>query len=163
MRLEHLAGIALPLLIGCGGAAPSDSLAHDATATGDSATAMFEAIPARLATEGPQGWLAVFEGSPTFLMASDGAIAFPSADSAAAFLAAFASAVAAMELEWRDVRITPLGPGLAAVAAGYEERIIRTDGDTLVFDGYVTGVARSRDGSWRLQQLHWSSPRNDRP
>ena len=150
------------LVIACAGGSPAPTDAESA-AIRDSAATMFEAIPARLAADGPEGWLAVFEDSPTFLMASDGAIAFPSADSAAAFLAVFGPTVAAMDLEWRDVHITPLGPGLAAVAAGYDERIIQASGDTLRFGGYVTGVARSRDGTWRLQHLHWSSPRNDGP
>lgn len=161
MQLERLAGIALPLLVGCGGGAGPDPVVHDAEATRDSAAAMFEAIPALLAEQGPRGWLAVFEEAPTFLMASDGVIAFPSADSAASFVTAFAPTVAAMELEWRNPRMTTLAPGVVAIAAGYAERILRTAGDTLVFGGYITGVARSRDGTWRLQQLHWSSPRSE--
>jgi hypothetical protein len=122
---------------------------------------MFEGIPDLLATQGPPGWLVVFEDTPSFLMASDGAVAFPSRDSAVAFLHGFAPTVAAMELDWRDIRITALAPGLAVIAAGYDERIIMVAGDTVAFGGYVTGVARSRDGVWRLQQLHWSSPAAD--
>lgn len=159
MRPSCLIAIGMLASVGCAGSAPPREAAG--VATRDSVAAMFHAIPAVLAEHGPLGWLETFEDSPAFRMSSDGEVVFPSRDSAAAFLTAFAPTVSRMEITWHGVRIEPLAPGVASIGAGYDETIIRTDGSALRFGGYVTAVARSHDGRWRLQQLHWSSPRND--
>ena len=91
-------------------------------------------------------------------MASDGGTAFPDADSLRVFLGSFAPTVSAMTLEWGELRIEPLAPGVTAVAASYTEEITMTGGEADRFGGYVTGVVRLSAGRWQVQHLHWSSP-----
>jgi hypothetical protein len=124
----------------------------------DSARAFFESIPAELAGDGPDAWLRLFDPSTSFFMASDGQVALADRAAAEAFLAGFSPTVARVELVWEDVRIEPLAPGVAVVAAAYREAIVLADGSVSRFGGYVSGVARNRGGSWALQHLHWSSP-----
>ena len=124
----------------------------------DSVTQFVESIPDGLAAGGPTSWLRFFESTPAFFMASDGQVAFPGYDSAQAFLDVFSRSVSGMELVWESLRVEPLAPGAAAVAAAYRESITDTAGATVSFGGYMTGVARNTAGAWRLQSLHWSSP-----
>ena len=124
----------------------------------DSAREFFDSIPEALGENGPMAWLPFFEDSPAFFMATDGAVAFAGYEDAAAFLWAFAPTVSEVEMAWDDVRVETLGDNAAVVAASYSERIVVAD-STLWFSGYVTGVAQRDSGAWRLQHLHWSSPR----
>jgi hypothetical protein len=99
-----------------------------------------------------------FETTPGFFMAVDGQIAFPGADSVTASVRALSRTVSAIDLEWMDLRVEPLGPGVAVIAAAYQESVTDTAGSTVAFAGYMTGVARHTPDGWRLQHLHWSSP-----
>jgi hypothetical protein len=115
-------------------------------------------IPRDLAVDGPIAWLRHFETSPAFSMAVDGRVILPGADSATAYLRALSRTVSAIDLEWTDLRVEPLAPGIAAVAAAYRESVTDTVGSSVAFAGYMTGVARHTSNGWRLQHLHWSSP-----
>lgn len=63
-----------------------------------------------------------------------------------------------MSLRWDDLPVEPLGPGIATIGARYQEVVDMADGTRREFAGYVSGVARSQSGEWRLQHLHWSTP-----
>jgi len=115
-------------------------------------------IPDALAERGPSAWLDFFEDSPSFFMASDGAVVFADPSAARDFLADFAPRVSAMTLTWHDPRFEDLGGGVVAVTAGYDETIRMTDGAESSFGGRMSGVVRRTGGAWRLQHLHWSSP-----
>ena len=95
-------------------------------------------------------------------MVSDGALVFPSNDSAVAFVRSFADGIAVMELEWIDARVEPVGPGLAVLAASYREMLTDTAGAALSLSGYLTALARRTDAGWQLRNLHWSSPQEAR-
>lgn len=153
-----LSGTTVLVVGGCRAAAPTPADVWNRATDLESARSLMESIPPTLAVAGPAGWLDIFEGSASFFMASDGAVTFGDADSLRTFLASFAPTVSAMTLEWGEMKIEPLAPGVTAVAASYTEEITMTDGGTDRFGGYVTGVARSSGGRWRVQHLHWSSP-----
>ena len=146
------------LLSGCAPDQGSGLSPDHALALRDSVTRFLESIPNGLDSDGPVAWLRFFESTPSFFMASDGQVAFPGFDSAQAFLEVFSNSVSGMELIWETLRVEPLAPGVAAVAASYRESITDTAGATVSFGGFMTGIARSTAGAWRLQNLHWSSP-----
>jgi len=155
MGRRFLPGIVLAVLAaGCAGpqAVPEAEVVAEVTA-------FLEGIPARLAAAGPTAWLDVFAAEPGFFMASDGQVAFPDRAAAEAFLADFAPRVEALQLAWDEVRVVPLSATLAAVGTSYAERIDFADGTVARFTGYMTGLARRATDGWRLQHLHWSSPR----
>jgi ketosteroid isomerase-like protein len=142
-------------LAGCGTPAHTDATAVVAI---DSARALFASVPAALAAGGPIAWLGFFEGTPAFFMASDGAIAFADRVSAERFLGDLARQVAEMSLEWHEPRYEHLGGDVVVVTASYDEAIRMVDGTVSSFGGRVSGVIRRREGAWRFQHLHWSSP-----
>jgi hypothetical protein len=138
--------------------APADLDRTHADAIRDSVRQFAVQIARDLARDGPAAWLAHFEDHPRFFMASDGALVFPDHDSATVFVEGLARAIAAVDLDWVDLRVEPVAPGLAVIASAYHEAITDTAGATITFGGYVTGLARHTEGGWRLRHLHWSSP-----
>jgi hypothetical protein len=62
-----------------------------------------------------------------------------------------------IELRWEDsVRVDPLAPGLAVLAAPYHEVRVDSAGKRVVEVGYFTGVAEHGADGWRLRDAHWS-------
>lgn len=163
MRKQLTLALAAAAAVGCGSNIDRPLTSGHADALRDSVEAFLAAIPPALTSDGPIAWLAFFENTAAFYMASDGQVVFPTWEAAETFLEDFAARVSGMELVWDSVRVEPLAPSLAAVAAAYRESITDTAGTTIDFSGYVTGVARRRSGEWKLQSLHWSSPVSSAP
>ncbi|MGB7623480.1 MAG: hypothetical protein WBN92_14110, partial [Terriglobia bacterium] len=60
-------------------------------------------------------------------------------------------------LNWgEDLRVDPLTPDLAVVAASYHEVLVNTAGRRVEETGFFTGTAEYRDGRWQLRNAHWS-------
>ncbi len=91
-------------------------------------------------------------------MATNGRVVFPNRDSAEAFLRRFAPTVTRMRLQFDDLRVEPLAPGLAIAVAGSRERILMVDSSAAEFGGAVTALVRHGTSGWHRQHLHWSSP-----
>lgn len=159
MRIHGLATAALIAVTSSCAAPPAELSTEHAAAMRDSVVAMAGSIATALSQDGPAAWLRYFERDPGFFMASDGAMAFPSNDSADTFVADLAGRFASMELTWEDVRVEPVAPSLAVLAASYNESIVDTSGSELRFGGFFTALAIHTSQGWRLQNLHWSSPR----
>jgi hypothetical protein len=117
---------------------------------------MAASIARDLHNDGPNAWLRYFGRSPGFFMASDGSIAFPNNDSAAAFVHALAKSTKRMELKWGALRIDSLATGVAQLAAPFDEVLTDTAGRDVKFSGYFTGVAVRGDSGWTLRNAHWS-------
>ncbi|MDH5195931.1 MAG: hypothetical protein OEY20_01620 [Gemmatimonadota bacterium] len=132
--------------------------AAHAAAMRDSVVGFATTIARHLSEDGPVAWLRYFETSPAFFMASDGQVVFRSSDSATVLVEGLARTVAALNLEWVELRVEPLAPGLAVVGASYRESITDTAGVIMEFGGFMTAVARHTPDGWRLRNLHWSSP-----
>jgi len=111
-----------------------------------------------LAAEGPDGWLGHFVDGPAFFMASDGEVRFPDFATATSFVHDLDARIASMQLTWGDLRIDPLTPTMAVMAAPYDERLTDTSGTEAHFTGYFTGLAVRTESGWKLRHLHWSSP-----
>ena len=109
--------------------------------------------------DGPLAWHKYLEDSPAFFMAVDGAMAFPDSAAAKVGVDAFAPTIQHIELAWGDdLRVDPLTPNLAVVAATYHELQIFTSGKRVDEHGFFTGTAELRDGHWQFRNAHWSEP-----
>ena len=114
--------------------------------------------------EGPLAWSKFFEDNPAFFMAVNGQMAFPSGAAAKSGIQNVALALKHIELKWGDdLRIDPLTPELAVVAAPWHEIQIDSAGHRVEETGFFTGLAELRDGRWQFRNVHWSSPMSPSP
>lgn len=157
--MTRLAPLLLALALAC--QAPSDR-AREPLTEGD--VRAFAAELARdLGERGPAAWADWFSEDPRFFMASDGRLAFDGRDQAEAFLADFAPRVVCLELAWSELRVEPVAPGLAMMAAEYDEVLLEGDGTRRTFRGYFTGLVERTPVGLRLRHAHWSMlPDGDR-
>ena len=158
MKLTEIFLAILSAAVACAHDRTPDLDPAHALALRDSVMEVAQRIPGDLSADGPSAWLRYFETGPAFFMANDGRIVLPSSDSARVFVEYLSRQLSAVDLNWLDLRVEPLAPGVAALAASYRETITYTAGSDTTFGGYVTGVARHAGDGWRLQHLHWSSP-----
>jgi hypothetical protein len=94
---------------------------------------------------------------PAFFMAAEGRLVFPTSDSAARAIGTLERLVALIELQWgSDLRVEPLAPGLAVLAASYHETRVDHAGRRVEEDGFFTGLVQHRSDGWRLRHAHWS-------
>jgi hypothetical protein len=90
-------------------------------------------------------------------MASEGRLVFPSKDSANRVIEVLQQSIAHIEFRWGDgLRVDPLAPGLAVLAAPYQEIRVDRAGHRVDESGYFTGLAEHRGGAWWLRDAHWS-------
>jgi hypothetical protein len=107
--------------------------------------------------EGPAAWSRYFADTPAFFMAYEGRLEFANGTAAKAAIPRIAGAIKQIELRWSDgLRVDPLGPGLAVMAAPYHEIQVISEGKRIEVAGYFTGVVEQRDGRWQLRNAHWS-------
>jgi hypothetical protein len=130
----------------------------------DGSVRIFMGLVAREVThDGPVAWRKYFADSPAFFMVNDGQMAFAHRAEATKGILDFAATIRSMRLEWgSDLRVDPLTPDFAVVAASFFEEQNFLDGKTVRERGYFTGVAELRDGRWQLRDAHWSSLRGKR-
>jgi len=109
-------------------------------------------------TEGPSAWRKHFADSPAFFMAVNGRMAFPNSAAATTGIESVSKEITHIELKWGDdLRVDPLTPNLAVVAASYREVQVHAAGNTVNDDGFFTAVAEKHDGHWQFRDAHWSS------
>jgi hypothetical protein len=90
-------------------------------------------------------------------MADEGRMAFPNSTVATAGIQDFARTIKQMELRWSDdLRVDPLTPNFAVIAATYKEVRLDTAGHRIEETGFFTGTAEHRDGRWQFRNAHWS-------
>jgi hypothetical protein len=107
--------------------------------------------------EGPAAWRNHFADSPAFFMASEGRLVFPTSASATAAIQDLTRTIRHVELQWgADLRVDPLAPGLAVVAAPYHEIRVDATGGRVDESGFFTGTAEYRGGRWQFRNAHWS-------
>jgi len=110
--------------------------------------------------EGPSAWSRYFSEGPSFFMVVNGQMIFPNGAAARAAMPELQRRFRRIELEWGDdLRVDPLSPNLAVMAASYHEIQALATGETVDERGFFTGVAELRDGRWRFRDCHWSSVR----
>jgi hypothetical protein len=90
-------------------------------------------------------------------MASEGRLVFPNSASATAAIQELPRTIKQIDLRWGDdLRVDPLTPDLAVVAASYHEVQVSPEGRRVEEAGFFTGIAEHRDGRWQFRNAHWS-------
>ncbi len=129
-----------------------------AAAIEDSVRVFAESVAAGVSRDGPVAWRIYFEKSPAFFMASDGLLVFPSSDSATRAIQSLARMISHIDLHWGDdMRVDPLAPGLAILAASWHEVRVDASGHHVDERGFFTGAAEDHAGVWQLRDAHWSA------
>ena len=156
----------LPVIasLGCNGRVGSfhtpQSLPPAGPAAVEDAVRQFAATVAHDVTqEGPIAWRKHFSDSPTFFMAVNGKLVFPSGQAAQQAIPEIARTFKHIKLDWGDdLRVDTLTPELVVVATSYDEVLDYADGHREAVKGYFAGVAELRNGQWRFRDVHWSAP-----
>jgi len=108
--------------------------------------------------EGPAAWRRHFAESPAFFMAVDGRLVFPDSAAATAGIQDLTRTLKHIELQWGDdLRVDPLTPDLAVMAASWHEVLVDSAGKSVNANGFFTGLAEQRSGRWQFRNVHWSS------
>jgi hypothetical protein len=128
-----------------------------ASAVEDGVRAFMRGVAQDVTQEGPAAWRRHFVDSPSFFMVSEGHLAFPNSASATTGIQAFARTIDHMELHWgEDLRVDPLTPELAVIAAPWHEIRVDTAGNHVDETGFFTAIAEYRNGHWQFRNAHWS-------
>jgi hypothetical protein len=131
--------------------------AAHAAAISDSVRAFATSVAQGVSRNGPAAWRGYFEDSPAFFMASEGQLVLPTSDSATRVIEGLAQRIVRIELRWGEgLRVDPLGPGLAMVAAPYTEVRVDRAGRRVEEAGYFTGIAEHGAPGWQFRNAHWS-------
>jgi len=119
---------------------------------------LFAAEVARGVSErGPAAWRGYFIDGPSFFMATEGRLMFPTGDSARRAIDNLTRIIPHIELRWGDtVRVDALAPGLAMMGAAYQEVRVDSAGRRDHEAGFFTGVVEHRVGGWQFRDAHWS-------
>ena len=124
----------------------------------DSVLKLADVTAKDISTKGPIAWLDHFEDSPGFFMATDGSIQLPDYKTADSFIkTTLIKVIPKITLKWSAIRVDPLTPGLAVMAAGYPEDITDASGKTTPYDGYFTAVVHKTAKRWQFRDEQWSS------
>jgi hypothetical protein len=141
-------------------ASPAELTPSWALAIEDSARDFARTIATGISQQGPAGWRRFFAEKPAFFMVANGALVFPSSDSASRGVEQLTHVISAIELQWSDsVRADAIAPGLAMLAMPYHERLIDPAKHAKESRGYFTGLAEHGPDGWRLRNAHWSEVR----
>jgi len=106
---------------------------------------------------GPLAWRNYFDPGPSFFMAVNGRMAFPTGAAASEGTEAFAKTIQHIELAWGDVRVDPLTHEFAMVAAPWREVQVDTAGHRVDESGFFRAITEYRGGRWQFRDAHWSS------
>jgi hypothetical protein len=124
----------------------------------DDSVRTFAAEVARGITQGGSAaWREYFMTGPAFFMASEGRLVFANGGAATKGIDALTHVITHIELRWGDaVRVDVLGPGLAMLAASYDEVRVDSAQHRTEEIGFFTGLAEHRAEGWRFRDAHWS-------
>jgi hypothetical protein len=82
---------------------------------------------------------------------------FANSAAATAAIQELARTIPHIELQWGpDLRVDPLTPELAVMAAPFHETLVGAKGGRVEESGYFTGVAELSGGRWQFRNAHWS-------
>ena len=114
-------------------------------------------VASEVTKKGPIAWQGFFSNNPDFFMAVNGRIQFKDSDTATEEINKLSRITKHIELKWGDpVRIDPLSPTMAIVAAPYHEVLMDMNGNKAEEDGYFTALAEQKVIGWQFRNAHWS-------
>lgn len=124
----------------------------------DSVDHMTNDISRDLAAKGPIAWLDYFDHSPQLFMISDGQPNFNDYQSAEKFIRDTVSKrIIRVTLKWKGKSIGWITRDVVAINSPVHEDLLMANGQTIAYDGYVSGTALSTSKGWKLVNLHWST------
>ena len=160
---RNLVALCAGVLVACAGSMPRQLSTAEALTVTNGVHAFVAAVAAGVTQRGPVAWRDYFADTPAFFMAVDGHMAFETSDAATHGIQGVAKAIPHIELHWGDVRVDPLTPRLAMVAAPYHELQIDAGGRQVSMDGYFTALAELGPSGWRFRNVHWSTAATPAP
>jgi hypothetical protein len=120
--------------------------------------AFMQTVAGGVTHDGPSAWRRYFLSSPAFFMAVNGSMVFANPAAAEKGIADAAAEIKHIDLTWgAGLRVDPLTPTLAVVAAPWHEVRVTTSG-RIEGSGFFTAVVELRDGHWLFRDVHWSEP-----
>lgn len=154
--------VAILASVGCGtnrtlSGDPQSMTPERAAAVEAEVRAFAQTVAHDITQEGPAAWRKHFADSPSFFMADEGHLVFPNSAAATAAIQDLTRTIKQIELRWGDdLRIDPLTPSFAVVAATFHEVRVDSAGHRVNETGFFTGTAEHRDGRWQFRDAHWS-------
>lgn len=149
--------------VGCGGHHPASGEPQaltpaEAAAVVNGVRTFAQVVAHDVTQEGPAAWRRHFADTPSFFMAVNGRLAFSDSASTTAGIQDAVRAFRQIDLKWGDdLRVDPVAPGLAMMAATYHEVQVAAAGGRVEENGFFTGLAENRNGRWQFRDAHWSS------
>lgn len=148
--------LAAPIALAALAASPLDPAARAAVSA--SVRSFAQQVAQGITQDGPRAWQRYFDSSPQFFMAVNGRLQFADGASAQQGIAALPGVIRRISLRWGDdLRVDPLTPDLAVVAASYTEELESPDGHKRSERGFFTALAEQDGHQWRFRNAHWSS------
>ena len=96
---------------------------------------------------GSTAWRRHFADTPPFFVASEDKLVFPDSPSATTGIRDLPRWIQSIELQWgSDLRVDPLTPNLALMAASFHELLVSPAGERTDEHGFFTGIAEYRQG-----------------
>jgi hypothetical protein len=155
--------LATAATMGCGGrhtasGEPQALTTAEAAAVENGVRSFAQVVAHDVTQEGPAAWRRHFADTPSFFMAVNGRLAFSDSASTTAGIQDAVRAFRQIDLKWGDdLRVDPVAPGLAMMAATYHEIQVAAAGSRVEDNGFFTGLAEYRSGRWQFRNAHWSS------
>ena len=110
-----------------------------------------------ISAKGPIAWLYHFEDSPDFFMANEGTLALPNYHAADSFVKnTLIKIISKITLKWSAIRVDPLTPQIAVMAASFHEDVADVSGKITPYDGYFTATVHKTEKGWKFRNAHWS-------
>jgi len=144
---------------GCGLHVESSLTPDEQQTETDGVRAFLRNVAHDVSKDGPAAWRGHFADTPAFFMAVNGSLAFRDSRSASEGIQNVAKTFKSIALQWGDeIRVDPLTARFAVVATTYREVLTTAGGQTMMSNGFFTGVAEKENGQWQFRDVHWSVP-----
>lgn len=100
-----------------------------------------------------------YADDPRFRWLEDGRVTYDSKEAIVTSLGDVGGSFTHGTLEYSDVEITPLAPGLAAFTAGFDQRLVGSDGGSFSFSGVMGATLIHEPDGWKFLNGHTSTAR----
>jgi hypothetical protein len=167
MRICHVLFITALISTACGTSSrmsTATSTTAKTVATADEVRAFASTVARNVTRRGPAAWRDYFDDSSSFFMASEGHLVFADGDAAIRGIEELSRTISQIDLRWGEgVRVEPLTPTLAMLAAPFHEVLVDTAGHRVEETGYFTGLVERGPGGWKFRNAHWSTVNSTTP
>lgn len=162
-RQARATGVALalaPIAWACAPDAPENAFdeARRAAIT-DSVRATLDGFAAAMEVGDWERLVEFYADDPRFRWLEDGQVTYDSKAAIVTSLGDVGGSYTHGTLEYSDIEITPLAPGLAAFTAGFEQRLVGSDGGGFSFSGVMGATLVHGPDGWKFLTGHTSTAR----